>query len=321
MGTVWSSSHKNCDTMNDTVSILSEATVSLETIQLVAVYLHFAVACATAAELALFSAFVLAWDHASDTHRIATPTNIALFVTLASVTAEETATAVGLSKSKKLSDEKTEQFIADLFFITCEFFYILYSWQRSEKIIKSSFPELYTFFSWLIRLSPFILYLQIIPSIAKFIANDPAHSRIITALNWGFKILGGVVILACDIMFVGSFVRFLSRTRDPEDESIQPDFKIIAQDGIFACLLILITLVLYLAGTLMSRIEIRNLLTACCGVSMFSLATVLLVMKIQLHMLRRKTRLEHSRTRVTKVKQTDDSLPYKLSSQLGVFSR
>ncbi|KAI8830303.1 hypothetical protein BJ741DRAFT_620377 [Chytriomyces cf. hyalinus JEL632] len=305
---------KNWDTMNDTATILSEATISLESIQMVAVYLHFAVALATAVELALFCVFVLAWDHASDTHPIATPTNIALFVTLASVAAEETATAVGLSKSKKLSDEKAEQFMADLFFITCEYFYILYSWQRSEKIIKLSFPELYTFFSWLIRLSPFILYLQIIPSIAKFIANDPSHSRIIMALNWGFKILGGVVVLACDVMFVGSFVRFLSRTRGPEDESIQPDFKIIAQHGIIACLLILITWALYLAGTLMPGIEMRNLLTACCGVFMFSLATVLFAMKIQLHILRRKTRLKHSRTRATKVKQTEDSLPYNMSS-------
>ncbi|KAJ3392540.1 hypothetical protein HDU80_010852 [Chytriomyces hyalinus] len=300
--------------MNYTVLTLSEATSSFENIQMVAVYLHFAVTSATAAELALFCAFVLAWDHASDTRQIATPTNIALFVALFSVAAEETATAIGLSKSKKLSDEKTEQFIADLFFITCEYFYILYSWQRSEKIIKLSFPEVYTFVSWVIRLSPFILYLQIIPSIAKFIANDPEHSRIITALNWGFKILGGVVVLACDVMFVGSFVRFLSRTRGPEDESIQPDFKIIAQHGIFACLLILITWILYLAGTLMPGIEMRNLLTACCGVFMFSLATVLFVMKIQLHLLRRKRWREDRRTRVTKVKQTEDSLPSKMSS-------
>ncbi|KAJ3217831.1 hypothetical protein HDU81_000744, partial [Chytriomyces hyalinus] len=173
--------------MNDTAPTLSEASISLDNIQMVAVYLHFTAALATALELTLFCAFVLAWDHANETRRIATPTNIALFVTLASIAAEETATAVGLTKSKRLSDQKMEQFIADLFFITCEYFYILYSWQRSEKIIKLSFPELFHFFSWLIRLSPFILYLQIIPSLIKFIANDPSQSRLITALNWGFK--------------------------------------------------------------------------------------------------------------------------------------
>ncbi|KAJ3346952.1 hypothetical protein HDU83_002549 [Entophlyctis luteolus] len=160
------------------------------------------------------------------------------------------------------------------FVATFEVCYIAYSWKRSSEIFRYAFPQLFSLMKWAVWLSPFILYLQVIPQAIDFIQNpqwsiqppatgagpgagppppgQPQNSPVGPPPpgNAGpnyfilfFPAASGCFSVLYDILFLYAFMYYIHKNR--KNSEVDMKFQIISVYGAIACFFSLLTVVLY----------------------------------------------------------------------------
>ncbi|KAI9336702.1 hypothetical protein BDR26DRAFT_864404, partial [Obelidium mucronatum] len=178
----------------------------------------------------------------------------------------------------------------NLFQATGEWFYVKYSWARSEKQIKTMFPKSFRGLKELIRWSPVAFYSQLIGPIWMACIGGKKDVLEVLRAYLASQLLAGGVVLVLDVVFLTCFVKYLSRTKAAEDDTVEPRFLIISKYGLLAaamCGFALGVLVCYSVLKLMNfsddildKIEI---LRGICVLCLSLIFVILVAMKIALY--------------------------------------
>ncbi|ORY48578.1 hypothetical protein BCR33DRAFT_714331 [Rhizoclosmatium globosum] len=202
------------------------------------------------------------------------------------------------------------------FLSVTELAYLCYSWFRSESIIAIIFPAFSCIFESCVQFSPVVVLSQIIPFILSYkqiISNETC--TVISAILTG---VCGCYVIVFDSIMIYSFIKFLQTTRhleeklkpkgsrgisnsnsstNPEEANVfnkisitnnhsrhEPQFRIIAQYGIFAnCFCILILITYGLAGVFSAR-SVGEIALATVSLCLLEVVfSILFGMKVALH--------------------------------------
>ncbi|KAI9334022.1 hypothetical protein BDR26DRAFT_867653 [Obelidium mucronatum] len=180
------------------------------------------------------------------------------------------------------SNQRNVEAVMSFFGASWQIAFVLYSWGRGKSVISLNSPSLVQGMELAMKTAPFIIALQVIPRIIAAIANSLENTelfQIMVPIQIGTAILGGIVAVALDFVYLITFVRFIWRVSALGDV-VDDHLLKVSQFGTCSTVCAICALAFLVMGVL------RDLLytVAACGLTT-AIFFVLFGMKYRLHRL------------------------------------
>ncbi|KAI8837652.1 hypothetical protein BJ741DRAFT_602895 [Chytriomyces cf. hyalinus JEL632] len=215
--------------------------------------------------------------------------NITLCLLSASLTSLHASTAVSVFEEPYPFDATIAATVSSFSFCCSELMYVWYTWLRSKSILKLKGGIRLKIAAAVVTIAPGIYSAQfVIICFHLYLPDHQAKLPTLLAVNLASAI-GGLAIIAFDSIMLLTFTSFLKENQMENLKSYSigtsKRFSVIAGYGKWSCIGLLWTLLLYIAVSVVGYHRAAGyLLQACCHTALHCTFSLLIGMKVALHL-------------------------------------